>query len=313
MSQTARFTTLAAAFALVALSFLNQVQAQTQATCQFTTFNRLFLIPGGNRLLVPRGVNDYSTVVGDAQDNTDFSIRAFTRFSGGAISYYRHTTNGVAGNTTFTDRTNGGVNIGVADSSTQTYLASASGTPFTLQGSTFTPLSMTISGTTYTKFTVWGENRWGTSVGVFKDSAGKMRGFKRYSDGKGIPLDYPGAVETVAVSVNDSGTIVGWYSNHLPPNEWRHGFIYNNGNWATLNYPSTLQTSLTGISNTNVIVGSTIKGTNETGSFLYQNGTFKDIVLSNAGGLVTAVRGVSPNKGLITGFNGYAGLIASWH
>lgn len=313
MSQTARFTTLAAAFALVAVSFMSQVQAQTQATCQFTTFNRLFLIPGGNRILVPRGVNDYGTVVGDAQDNTDFSIRAFTRSAGGGISYYRHTTNGLAGNTTFTDRTNGGANIGVADSSTQTYLASARGTPFTLQGSTFTPLRMTISGTTYSKFTVWGMNRWGTSVGVFKDSSGKMRGFKRYSDSKGIPLDYPGAVETVAVSVNDSGTIVGWYSNHLPPNEWRHGFIYSNGNWATLNYPSTLQTSLTGISNTNLIVGSTIKGTNETGSFLYQNGTFKDIVLSNAGGLVTAVRGVSPNKGLITGFNGYAGFIASCH
>lgn len=313
MSQTARFTTLAAAFALVVLSFLNQVQAQTQASCQFTTFNRLFVIPGGNRLLVPRGVNDYSTVVGDAQDNTDFSIRAFTRSSDGAISYYRHSTNGVAGNTTFTDRANGGANIGVADSSTQTYLASASGTPFTLQGSTFTPLSMTISGTTYSKFTVWGMNRWGTSVGAFKDSSGKMRGFKRYSDGKGTALDYPGAVETVAASINDNGTIVGWYSNHLPPNEWRHGFIYSNGNWATLNYPSTLQTSLVGISNTNLIVGSTIKGTNETGSFLYQNGTFKNIVLSNAGGAVTAARGVSPSKGLIAGFNGYAGFIASCH
>jgi hypothetical protein len=313
MSQTVRFTIFTSAFALIVLPSLIPVQAQTRASCQFTTFNRLFVIPGGNRFLVPRGVNDYNTVVGDAQDNTDFSVRAFTRASGGGITYYRHSSNGIPGNTTFTDRTNGGVNIGVADSSTYTYLASATGTPFTLQGSTFTPLTMTISGTTYNKFTLWGMNGWGTSVGAFKDSSGKLRGFKRYGDSKAIALDYPGAVETVAASINDNGTIVGWYSNHLSPNEWRHGFIYNNGKWATLNYSSTLQTSLSGISNANLIIGITIKGTNETGSFLYQNGTFKDIVLSNAGGLVTSVRGVSPSKGLIAGFNGYSGFIASCH
>ncbi len=313
MLQTVRFTIFVGTFAIV-LPLLSPVQAQTQASCQFTTFNRLFLIPGGNRLLVPRGVNDYSTVVGDAQDNTDFSVRGFTRSSGGGITYYRDISNGTPGNTTFTDRTNGGINIGVADSSTYTYLASASGTPFTLQGSTFTPLTMTIvGGTTHNKFTIWGMNSWGTSVGAFKDSSGKMHGFKRYSDGKGITLDYPGAVETVATSINDSGTIVGWYSKHLPPNEWRHGFIYTNGNWATLDYPSTLQSSLNGISNANLIIGITIKGTNETGSFLYQNGTFKSIVRDNSGGLVTAVRGVSPGKGLITGFNGYSGFIASCH
>ena len=313
MSRTLRFVIFAVSFALTILSSLTSVQAQTQASCQFTTFNRLFVIPGGNRFLVPRGVNDYSTVVGDAQDNTDFSVRAFTRASGGGITYYRHSSNGTAGNTTFTDRTNGGINVGVADSSTYTYLASANGTSFTLQGSTFTPLTMTISGTTYNKFTVSGMNRWGTSAGAFKDSSGKLRGFKRYSDGKAIALDYPGGVETAAASINDNGTIVGWYSNHLSPNEWRHGFIYNNGKWATLNYSGTLQTSLNGISNASLIIGITIKGTNETGSFLYQNGTFKSIVLSNAGGVVTSVRGVSPSKGLIAGFSGYNGFIASCH
>jgi len=254
-----------------------------------------------------------STVVGDAQDNTDFSVRAFTRFSGGNIAYYRHSTNGTAGNTTFTYRTNGGVDLGVADSSTYTYLASANGTPFTLQSSTFTPLTMTVGGTTYNQFTVWSMNRWGTNVGAFKDSSGKMHGFKRFSDSKGIALDYPGSVETVATSINDGGTIVGWYSKHLPPNEWRHGFIYSNGKWATLDYSSTLQTSLDGISNANVIVGNTIKGSNETGSFLYQNGTFKNIVLSNSRGTVTAVRGESAGKGLITGFASLTGFIATCH
>ncbi|HZP18558.1 MAG TPA: hypothetical protein VFB00_11360 [Terriglobales bacterium] len=115
----------------------------------------------------------------------------------------------------------------------------------------------------------------------------------------------------MAVSINDNGTTVGWYSNHLPPNEWRHGFIYSNGKWATLDYPSTLQTSLSGISNANLIVGNTIKGTNETGSFLYQNGRFKNIVLPNSGAVPTTVSGESAAKGLITGSSGYTGFIAA--
>src|SRR5437660_10556076 len=151
MSQTLRFTILAGTFALFVLPLLTPVQAQTQASCQFTTFSRIFTIPGGTRFLVPRGVNDYSTVVVDAQDTTDFSVRGFTRSSGGGIMYYMHSSNGTAGNTTFTDRTNGGVNIGVADSSTYTYLASASGTPFTLQGSTFTRLVLKLPADSFYK------------------------------------------------------------------------------------------------------------------------------------------------------------------
>src|SRR5437899_1146163 len=283
MSQTLRFTILASTFALFVLPLLTPVQAQTQASCQFTTFSRIFTIPGGTRFLVPRGVNDYSTVVGDAQDNTDVSVRGFTRSSGGCITYYMHSSNGTPGNTTFTDRTNGGVNIGVADSSTYTYLASASGTPFTLQGSTFTPLTMTIGGTTYNKFTVWGTNSWGTTVGTYADSSGYAHGFKRFSNGNTVALDYPGSAETVASAINDNGTVVGSYTKFLPPNAWWHGFIYGNGQWATLNFPySTLETTLSGISNANLIVGSTVKGrssTTVTGSFLYQSGAFKKILL----------------------------------
>jgi hypothetical protein len=307
-----RFTMFAGSFALIA-SLSVRAQAQTQASCQFTSFSRIFTIPGGTRFLVPRGINDYNTVVGDAQDNTDFSVRAFTRWSGGGITYYRHSSNGAPGNTTFTQRSNGGISVGVADSSTDTYLASASGgTPFTFKGSTFTPLTMSIAGTTYNQFTVWGTNRWDTTVGAFKDSSGKMRGFKRYSDGRGIALDYPGAVETVATAINDKGTIVGWYSKHLPPSEWRHGFISSNGKWATLDYPSLLQTNLTGITNTNLIVGITIKGNHENGSFLYQSGKFKDIVLPNLG-VPTSVNGISPSKGLITGLSGYTGFVGMCH
>ena len=116
MSQTSRFTISAGVVALIVIALFVPVQAQTQASCQFTTFYRLLSINGGNRILVPRGVNDYSTVVGNSQDNTDFSVRAFSRSSSGNITYYRHNSNGTAQDTFFTDRTNGGTNIGVAGS-----------------------------------------------------------------------------------------------------------------------------------------------------------------------------------------------------
>ena len=43
----------------------------------------------------------------------------------------------------------------------------------------------------------------------------------------------PGAVETNAYGINDSGQIVGWYADatHI------HGFLLDNGNYTTLDVP----------------------------------------------------------------------------
>ena len=312
MSRTLRFTISASLFSLVVIALLAPVQAQTQASCQFTSFNTRFLLNGGYRTLIPHGVNDYGTVVGDAMDDLDFSVRGFTRLSSGGISYYRHSSNGTAVDTFFTDRTNGGLTIGVAGDPFAP--GSMNGTPVKLQGSTCTPLRMTVGGATYSKFTVWATNRYGATVGAFLDSSGKVHGFKRYSDGKAIALNFPGAAKTVASAINDNGTVVGSYTKNLEPNAWWHGFIYNNGKWATLSFPdSTLETMLSGISNANLIVGSTVKGrssTTSTGSFIYQNGTFKRIVMPNSN-VPPRAYGVSPGKGLITGYVGYKGFIAS--
>jgi hypothetical protein len=114
MLHTSRFTISSGVFALMVTAFFVPAQAQTPASCQFSTFNARFSVNGGNRILIPRGVNDYNTVVGEAQDDTDFSVRAFTRFSGGSISYYRRNST----DTFFTNRTNGGVTTGVAGGGT---------------------------------------------------------------------------------------------------------------------------------------------------------------------------------------------------
>jgi uncharacterized membrane protein len=280
--------------------------AQTQASCQFNTFNTRSYVNGNYRTLFPLGVNDYNTVVGDRMDDSDFSVRGFTRLSNGSITYYQH--NSTA--TFFTDRTNDGVTIGRAGD--RFAPGDMRGTPFSLKGSTFTPLTITVNGKTYNKFAVSGRNRYETIVGIYPDASANPHGFKRFSDGHTIAIEYPGAAETRATAINDNGTIVGSYSNFLPDNVWWHGFIYNNGKWATLDFPGK-QTQLSGVSNSNLIVGNTVAGRDgsltETGAFMYQNGTFKRIVLPN--NVPTSVRGTSANKSLITGASGNTGFIAT--
>jgi uncharacterized membrane protein len=280
--------------------------AQTQASCQFNTFNTRSYVDGNYRTLFPLGVNDYNTVVGDRVDDSDFSVRGFTRLSNGSITYYQHNST----DTFFTDRTNDGVTIGMAGD--EFALGDMRGTPFTLKGSTFTPLTITVNGKTYDKFTVLGRNSYGTIVGIYPDASDNPHGFKRFSDGHTIAIEYPGAAETRATAINDNGTIVGSYSRFLPDNVWWHGFIYNNGKWATLDFPGK-QTQLSGVSNSNLIVGNTVAGRDgsltETGAFMYKNGTFKKIQFPN--NVPTSVRGTSANKSLIAGFSGSTGFIAT--
>jgi probable HAF family extracellular repeat protein len=303
------YTFIRSTFLLIAVSIVTMLAgsagAQAQASCQFVKFNRRLVLNAGHRYLNPEGITDNGTVVGDAYDDADFTVRAFTRLPDGSIIYYKRNNP----ETYFLDRSNTGVTVGVTGPAFS--LASTTGTPFLLKGSTFTPITTTIGGTTYKKFTVRSINKWGTTVGAFTDSTGKVRGFKRSSDGKAVALNFPGAAQTDAFAINDNGTIVGYYSKTASPNLFRHGFIYNNGQFAKLDFPSTtLQTELTGISDSNLIIGTTIKGSNATSSFLYKNGTFKKIVMPSSN-VPTYADSVSPSQSLITGFSGYTGFIAT--
>jgi hypothetical protein len=246
----------------------------------------------------------YRTVVGDGYDDTDFMEKGFTRWSNGTFSYYQRSSNGTPIQTWFYDRNNAGTTIGFTLTGTTT-------SPFTLKGATFTPLTMTIGGTTYKHFHVAGINRWGTIVGFYYDASGVAHSFKRYSDGTAVALNYPGAAETYAYGINDNGTVVGWYSKQLPPNRWKHGFIYHSAQWASVSYPNT-ETTLQGISNANLIIATTMQGSTALNSYIYVNGTFKNMVMPNSN-VPTYAFGISPNKELITGFSGLKGYIATCH
>jgi hypothetical protein len=142
----------------------------------------------------------------------------------------------------------------------------------------------------------FGINGWGSIVGEYGDTAGVNHGFKRWSNGHGITLDFPNVVDTFARAINDSGTIVGT----IGVTPVTQGFIYQNGSWAKLDYPKADATTLVGISNAGVIIGNANFFATSTGTpFLYENGVFKKISPPNTNG--SYVAGMSLRSGLIVG------------
>ena len=128
---------------LILTAFATSAGAQTQASCQFVEFNRRLFLNSGHRFLNPEGINDHGTVVGDAYDDVDFTVRGFTRWPDGGITYFRRNNP----ETYFLDRSNRGVTVVVTGPAFS--LGSGTATPFFLKDSTFTPFTITIGGQTY--------------------------------------------------------------------------------------------------------------------------------------------------------------------
>jgi len=166
-----------------------------------------------------------------------------------------------------------------------------------LSGSTFTSIAFPNSGPKGT--VALGINKWNTVVGFYPDSNGFNHGFKRYSNGNWIKLNYPGAQSTEPTGINDSGTIVGTFED----TNGFHGFVYRGGQWSELEDPNLGQdaTSLLGISNAGVIIGYVPWGPGFT--FYYKNGRFNLITDAAADDAETFASGIAAN-GVITGNEG---------
>lgn len=254
-------------------------QAQTQASCTFTVFQA----PGQ-----VNGVNDFRTTVGQRSSNP---ASGFIRYSGGGVSYFSAPN---AASTSFTGRNDGGVSVGFY--ATQANPNNEKG--FILQGSTFTSFSHP-KGTKGTFLT--GINKFNSTVGWYLDSANITHGFKRYSNGGLVSLNYPGSSQgTTALDINDSGTVVGSFVG----SNGQHGFLYHGGTWAQVDYPAgdPGNTQLVGISNNNVMVGF-FQRLDTYISFLDTNGVFKNIEVPDAES--TNVTDIS-SKGIISGNAGYS-------
>lgn len=249
---------LAAIFATLVLCSASFSYSQNQASCTFSQFQAPGLV---------NGINDFRTTVGQSSSNP---ARGFIRYSGGVVSYF---TAPNAASTNFTGRNDGGLSVGF-----YTPQGTSVSKGFILQGSTFTSFThpKAVLGTTLS-----GINKYNSSVGFYFDSAQHAHGFKRYSNGGLASLNYPGALDTTPLAINDSGTVVGSFIGS-GSNGSSHGFLYHGGSWAQVDFPNGPgNTQLIGISNNNVAIA--IFTSNYTySSFLYVNGVFKDIIVPNS-------------------------------
>jgi hypothetical protein len=265
---------------LLVFTFGSEIAAaQSKASCTFTLFTLPNSIASGNFSL---GINSYSTVVGELEDQNTKTGEGFIRYSGGSVNFFSP---GVQ--TAFTARNDLGNSIGAEYSTPSTV-------GFMLHGSSgVTPIihPKAVMGTF-----PQGINKWNTVVGYYLDANDQPHGFKLFSNGSFMDINFPNAQGTTPMGINDNGAIVGGYSDL----NGVHGFIYSGGKWASVEYPNVRigTTILNGISNANTIIGfnnATTQGT----AFLYKNGVFKVISDSHAlGG--TYANGIAAN-GLITG------------
>lgn len=291
-------------FAAFFLSASNPiVHAQTQASCTFTHFDLNPANPG-DPIATPYSVNDFGTIVGRANFASG-AVKGFVRYSNGSVTYFRAWDFPPA-LTALVARNDKGASVGDVNGSTG----------FLLQGSVLTPI---VLGPTFNYPIPRGINKWNSIVGYYGDPRGNIHGFKRWSNGGFLTLDFPGmAVEhafgTQPAAIDDAGTVVGTYN--LQASATGHGFIYNHNQWATLDFPNTTTgTFLTGISNSGVIVGNVQTSTQGSSClshpegvcqrpFLYKNGKFETISDPAAPpDSNTTVNGISPNSHMISGYS----------
>jgi probable HAF family extracellular repeat protein len=146
-----------------------------------------------------------------------------------------------------------------------------------------------------------GVNDSGVAVG---NSSGQ--GFE-YSGGVYTPVNVPGAVQTRAIGINDSGDIVGSY---VTPSGSVFGYADIGGVFTTISPPSAItapgaggSTLVTGINNDGEIVGYYENQSDQGLGFTYVNGVYSDIQVDVPGATYSGVLGVN-DAGTVVGFYG---------
>lgn len=84
-------------------------------------------------------------------------------------------------------------------------------------------------------------------------------------------LDYPGAVRTFPLGLNDAGQVAGYYVNTAG---YPHGFSYFDGNFTPIDFPGSTDTIARGINSRGEIVGLYDATQEITHGFIFQNGQY---------------------------------------
>jgi probable HAF family extracellular repeat protein len=155
--------------------------------------------------------------------------------------------------------------------------------------------------------TAFGINDLGTIVGGYCPNAVvcPQGAFSPASDGfidtNGVftTLNYPGAQDTSAFAINNSGAVVGDY---IINNTGPHAFLYQSGTFTNIDFPGSNYTEATAINNLGVVAGFFTSTSGAAHGFTYSNGTFTQID-----------RPDSPNGSGVTGINDRGDLVGVWY
>jgi len=111
-------------------------------------------------------------------------------------------------------------------------------------------------------------------------------------------IEFPNAIATVAVGINDRGQIVGVY---LDQSDVVHGFMYENGRYAQLDYPGAVETDLNGINNFGQVSGSYLDTAGLFHGFVYSSGTFHPVNFPGAPDTVAV--GINSRGDIVGGYD----------
>jgi hypothetical protein len=119
-----------------------------------------------------------------------------------------------------------------------------------------------------------GINNKGIIAGLYVDEIGKSHGFFKKGS-KFTSVEYPGALNTYLIGINNNGEMVGSYDT--VPNGPRHGFIYKNKKFTQFNIPNYSNINARGITDDGRIVGRAYDAEGNSHGFLALPDIYNDI------------------------------------
>jgi len=147
----------------------------------------------------------------------------------------------------------------------------------------------------------------GDVVGIFIGDDGFYHGFL-LRHGVLTILNFPGANETVAYDINESGTVTGYRNLYDSSGTFLYqgGFTWKNGNFTDVTFPGSGDTSAQGINDHGDIVGCWDSGPSATigHSFVFSKGQFTSFDVPFPGVVYTDADDIN-NAGVVVGY--YAG------
>jgi hypothetical protein len=245
-------------------------------------------IPGGSNILVT-GINDSNEMVLNYTDSAGTSH--CLSISGSTVTHIADPSEvgtGPGKGTSCWGINNSGHIVG-------SYSASTFGNGFVYAGGAYA--DVIVPGAT-AGTTAYGLNNVGNIVGSYADNVGQHGFLYTVSSATYGTLDVPGAHATLAIGINDGGTITFEWANSIFVFS---GAVLYQGRYIDLNVPGASQSKARGIN----VHGSIVFNAQDTSGvwhgYLYKGGTFKQFDAANAAN--TYSFGINDQGVIVGGFN----------